>query len=158
MLQCQKCGQVYKGYSSIKYHIEGVHLEVVHPCQVASCGFSGRSLPSLINHTKSHHPEIRFDCSQCDYTTTIAASLANHTNKMHGITRPQPNNSVVDVNASQGPSALRTDDEREAAREDGWMEFVRPVPGKFVVYVWLTLPLIDCCDILRPKAVRMYCL
>lgn len=66
-------------------------------------------------HTKTHHPDVIYECSQCDYTTVLAKSLTYHLSTAHHLLRPPASSGA---NGAVGPSGLNEGNFLEAVPEE----------------------------------------
>lgn len=101
--KCTECGKSFK-ICNIKAHVNGHHLRVKLSCDQCSQMF--RCEPTLVNHVRCEHPEVHFDCAQCDYTSVLWTSLEYHLNTAHNVDPARAAEPAVD--------------------EEAWREYMKP--------------------------------
>lgn len=116
----------------MKKHINGQHLNCIQICEV--CGHAVRSKNSLTYHLRRHHPEVRYDCIQCDYTGVLKSSLQYHIATVHEATQPQPDTSQPEIIDHNGQAIIQNGTP-EVPNNKRWKDYVKAVTvdGKIVV-------------------------
>lgn len=82
----QNCGKAFKTQYSLKYHINGTHVEAVeknYSCNFDSCDFKCRLARYLVSHTLKHTGEKAHRCDECGNTFGFHGSLMRHILAVH---------------------------------------------------------------------------
>ncbi|KAJ8928664.1 hypothetical protein NQ314_018758 [Rhamnusium bicolor] len=75
--KCEFCGAGYKSASSLKLHIQNMHLKN-HPYKCDTCGKGFLVMKQLYMHNRVEHEEIRFTCEFCQKPFKTLQGVNNH--------------------------------------------------------------------------------
>ena len=67
--------------SSLKTHIESVHVGMKYPCN--QCNYKATTQSSLKTHILSVHDCVKYPCHQCEYKATQQSHLKRHIDSVH---------------------------------------------------------------------------
>ena len=79
-VQCPKCDRNFAEWAGLKKHYEYIHENITSTCEF--CGYKA-SKTDVDKHVKRKHGSERYNCNQCEYTSTMKVDVRTHHDARH---------------------------------------------------------------------------
>ena len=80
--QCDRCDKKFTASSTLKQHIDSIHLGVKFNCDICSAPFTRKD--TLKKHINSVHLNLKpLQCDECDYSCARGSDLKTHVDSVH---------------------------------------------------------------------------
>ncbi|XP_055614062.1 zinc finger protein 394-like [Uranotaenia lowii] len=86
-VKCEKCEKMFYQTHDMQIHMESVHLNIKHPCDICGKVLAAKKL--LVNHKRLHDESALRRCPYCPKAYTQNSALKYHINKHHSLI-PEP--------------------------------------------------------------------